>query len=133
MRTLLAILFLLLAAPSDTAAQPPVLTTDVRFQETTRAAIDSLYNRNPEAARELMKPWAESWPDHPIWELWDAMELWWVVLTDIFDHSHDEELIQKMEQADRAAVELLRSVSFHPVGYVLPNVAYCLITARHVV
>jgi len=131
MRTLLAILFLLLAAPSDTAAQPPVLTTDVRFQETTRAAIDSLYNRNPEAARELMKPWAESWPDHPIWELWDAMELWWVVLTDIFDHSHDEELIQKMEQADRAAVELLRSDSSHPDGYVIRTVANGYIARQH--
>lgn len=123
MRLIFSVFFLFLSVIAELNAQTPVLVTDQQFQIATQSAIDSLYNRNPEAAREILKPWSEAHPDHPVWQLWDAMEFWWLILTDLYNESYDKEFFRKMELADQAAAGLLRKSPDHPDGHIIRAVA----------
>ncbi len=109
-------LFLIAAlfAVQPASSQTIILIDDDAFQEDATVAIDSLYNRNAEASQEIMREWRKSHPDHPIWTMWDAMELWWVVLEDLYDESHDNKLFDAMAKSEHQAGRLLRSESDHP-------------------
>ncbi|MEX2601478.1 MAG: tetratricopeptide repeat protein [Balneolaceae bacterium] len=122
-RSFLIFVILLWAIPIALPAQMPVLVEDPEFRQAAQAAIDSLYNRKPEAAQELLKPWMNDLPDHPLWTLFDAMDYWWVVLTDLFDESHDDELMARMNRADSEASELLDREPDHPDGWIIRAVA----------
>jgi len=116
-----ALLIAFLSIPVQ--SQNIVLITDQNFRPDASAAIDSLYNRNPEAARALMAPWKEAFPEHPVWALWDGMEVWWDVLTDLHDHSRDDELFHKMARADYDAGRYLRKYPGHPDALLVRAVA----------
>lgn len=122
-RILLIFLIFLSISPANLSAQTPVLVEDPEFRLAAQAAIDSLYNRKPEAAQELLKPWMDELPEHPLWSLFDAMDYWWIVLTDLFDESHDEELMDRMNRADSEASELLDREPDHPDGWIIRAVA----------
>ena len=111
-------------------AQTPILIHDDKFRTDAVVAIDSLYNRNTEASRQIMESWKSSYPDHPIWEMWDAMELWWVVLEDLYDHSKDDRLMEAMQRSDYAAGQLLNRQSNHPDALIIRALANGYI-ARH--
>lgn len=97
-----------------TSAQTIILIDDDAFREDATVAIDSLYNRNAEASQEIMREWQQNHPEHPIWTVWEAMELWWVVLEDLYDESHDDKLFDAMAKSEHQAGRLLRSESDHP-------------------
>lgn len=111
-------------------AQTPVLIHNERFQQDAVTAIDSLYNRNAEASREIMRNWQNRYPDHPIWSMWDAMEIWWQVLDDLYDHSLDDKLMEAMQRSDFEAGRLLNRQSSHPDALVIRALANGYI-ARH--
>lgn len=104
-------------------AQTKVLIEDAFFEIDAREAIDSLYNRNTVAARNELQPWREKYPDHPLWLLWEGMELWWDVLEDLDDHSNDREFISMMQRADYEAGKVLRSEPGHPDALIIRAVA----------
>lgn len=114
-----------------TFAQTKVLIKDAFFEIDAKRAIDSLYNRNTEAAEELLEPWREKYPDHPLWLLWDGMEVWWDVLQDLDDHSLDREFIARMQQADYEAGKILRSEPGHPDALIIRAVANGYIARLH--
>lgn len=105
------------------SGQTIVLTNDPDFRETARSAIDSLYNRNTGGAEKLLEPWKREFPGHPVWALWEGMELWWEVLDDLFDTSNDEEFFHAMRKADYEAGQLLRNEPDHPDALVIRTVA----------
>jgi tetratricopeptide (TPR) repeat protein len=113
----------ILFAGLEAKAQTPVLVNDSDFQVAARSAIDSLYNQNPEAVSDLMKPWAEKYPDHPVWDLWEAMEIWWMVLIDLYDERYDDLLFEKMQKANDAASRLLRESPGHADAHIVQAVA----------
>lgn len=112
------------------SAQTPELIYDRQFRTDAQMAIDSLYNHNTEGADRILAPWKKSLPSHPIWTLWEGMELWWQVLGDLNDESRDEEFFHKMQQADHEAGELLRKERDHPDALIIRAVANGYI-ARH--
>jgi TolA-binding protein len=116
--------------PSASQAQTYILINDQQFRDDARMAIDSLYNRNNEAARDILEPWRETFSDHPIWSLWDGMELWWNVLEDLSDDQYDEEFFGRMKKADYDAAQVLRKESDHPDALIIRAVANGY-TARH--
>jgi tetratricopeptide (TPR) repeat protein len=130
MKLYLSIVLFLLTGTAEVKGQAPVLIEDAEFQEVARAAIDSLYNRNPAAAHELLEPWSSRYPEHPLWLLWDAMDHWWKVLTDLYDHSNDELLFEKLDKASKAADRLLEESPGHPDSHIIQAVANGYI-ARH--
>lgn len=112
-------------------AQTKVLIKDAFFEIDAKRAIDSLYNRNTDAADELLKSWREEHPDHPLWLLWDGMEVWWEVLEDLDDYSLDREFIARMQQADYEAGRVLRSEPGHPDALIIRAVANGYIARMH--
>ncbi|MEX2456182.1 MAG: tetratricopeptide repeat protein [Balneolaceae bacterium] len=116
--------------PSLTYSQSVVLIDDEAFKEDAVSAIDSLYNRNAEASYEILEPWMDQYPDHPIWTMWSAMELWWDVLEDLNDHSYDDQLMEAMQRSDYQAGRLLSKEPDHPDGLMIRALANGYI-ARH--
>lgn len=126
-----AILFTgLTFSTTPASSQTPVLIENEAFQDAARAAIDSLYNRNNEGAERVFRNWKQNYPNHPIWSLWDGMELWWSVLEDLFNESKDKEFFYAMKKADYEAAELLRKEPDHPDALIIRSVANGYI-ARH--
>lgn len=113
------------------AQKTPVLIENEAFQDNARAAIDSLYNRNPAGADYVLRNWKQNYPGHPIWSLWDGMELWWEVLEDLFNESKDEEFFYAMQKADYEAAELLRKEPDHPDALIIRSVANGYIARHH--
>ncbi|WP_069132615.1 tetratricopeptide repeat protein [Rhodohalobacter halophilus] len=112
------------------AAQIPVLIQDETFEEDAKQAIDSLYNRNPDAARDLLSGWIEQYPEHPLWILWDGMELWWNILNDLHNTEYDEHFFNVMKRADYEAGQLLKQHPDHPDALIIRAIATGY-TARH--
>lgn len=125
-----AFVFIILLSAGTIYGQAPVLIHDKEFREDAVTAIDSLYNRNADASRQIMAGWENRYPDHPLWEMWDAMELWWVVLEDLYDHSHDDQLMEAMQRSDYAAGQLLNRQPNHPDALIIRALANGYI-ARH--
>ncbi|MEX0904616.1 MAG: tetratricopeptide repeat protein [Balneolaceae bacterium] len=112
-------------------SQTVVLIENEAFQDAARSAIDSLYNRNNEGAGLVLRNWKQNYPDHPIWSLWDGMELWWEVLEDLSNESRDKEFIYTMQKADYEAGELLRKEPDHPDALIIRSVANGYIARHH--
>ena len=118
---MLTTIFVMMAAL--THAQVPVLIHNEEFRGDAVIAIDSLYNRNAEASGEIMQEWQTRYPEHPIWEMWEAMELWWVVLEDLYDHSNDDRLMEALQRSDYAAGQLLNRQPSHPDALIIRALA----------
>ncbi len=121
MRYTCSIIFsvLLLSIPfAKLSGQDIILVTNDEFRPVAQEAMDSLYNRNPEAARQIMQPWIDKYPGHPVWSLWKGMELWWEVLTDLDDASHDDEFFERMKKADFDAGRYLQENERNPDGLI---------------
>lgn len=121
---------LLISGGNQLHAQTKVLIDDMEFRIDAQAAIDSLYNRNIAGTYAVLEPWKKKYPEHPIWSLWEGMELWWTVLEDLADKSKDEEFFHVMRKTDHLAGELLRKESDHPDALIIRTVANGYV-ARH--
>ncbi len=112
-------------------AQTKQLIEDQDFSVDAAAAIDSLYNRNNEAAHKLLNPWKENHPDHPLWTLWEGMEMWWVLLEDLEIDEYDELFIEKMKEADFRARRLLQKEPGHLDALIVISVSNSYIARLH--
>ncbi len=121
---LLALLFLVggrnIAEAQDNL---PELINDEEFRPAAQAAVDSVYNFNFVAADKILEPWKNEYPDHPLWMLIDAMQMWWQVLSDLEDTSHDEEFFYRMKKTDFEASRLLRNNSKHADGLIIKAIS----------
>ncbi len=123
-RTLLLALILIIYAQSITWAQStPELINNTEFRPVARQAVDSLYNFNREAARELIDPWKQRYPDHPLWMLFDGIELWWQILADLEDTSHDEQFFNLMGRVDYRCSQLLRKDQDHADALIMKAIS----------
>lgn len=125
----LLLFFPLIPAPAQ--AQTMELIRDSSFNSDAVSAIDHLYNLDNRAARDELYFWRVRYPDHPIWELWTGMEMWWDVLSDLHDTSHDKAFIDQMTKADYAAANLLRREPGHADALIIRAVASSYIARLH--
>lgn len=100
-------------------AQLPELINNREFRPDARAAVDSIYNFNFEGAEEVISPWKNKYPDHPLWTLLEGMEFWWQVLSDLEDTSYDEQFYEMMKKVDYEAGKLLHEQSNHADGLII--------------
>lgn len=112
-------------------AQTPVLIQDESFREDAVAAIDSLYNRNFEASVIMMESWKNRYPEHPIWNMWSAMELWWHVLDDLYDTSLDNKLMEAMQRSDYRAGKMLNREPNHPDALIIRALSNGYVARHH--
>ena len=129
-RFFIFLIFFLCSGTDLIRAQHIVLVTNGDFRPVAQQALDSLYNRNPEAAAEIFKPWREKYPEHPVWLLWEGMEMWWVVLEDLDNKSRDDEFYDTMKRADYQAGRFLKNNDRHPDGLIVRAAANGYL-ARH--
>lgn len=132
LKTVLAALICFIGLQLQADGQtPPELINDQEFRPVARQAIDSLYNFNQEAADSLIAPWKQRHPDHPLWTLFDGMELWWQILADLEDTSHDEKFFDLMGRADYQASQLLRKKQDHADALIIKAITNGYIARQH--
>jgi tetratricopeptide (TPR) repeat protein len=124
-----SVLFLTIAISAQ--AQVPELIKNEQFRTDARAAVDSLYNFSPEGADERLASWKEEYPSHPLWQLMDGMEFWWILLSDLNDTSHDVDFFEMMKKADYAASKLLYDEPGHADALIIRTVANGYIARQH--
>ena len=100
-------------------AQVPELINNPYFRTDAKAAVDSVYNLNFEGAQIQLKEWKNKYPKHPLWTLFEGMQLWWTVLTDLPDRSHDQEFFEMMKRTDYQAGRLLHRQPKHVDGLLI--------------
>jgi tetratricopeptide (TPR) repeat protein len=115
----LFLLLFVLAAAHPAKAQVPELINNPDFRTDAKAAVDSVYNLNFKGAEEELSTWKDKHPDHPLWTLFEGMELWWTVLTDLHDRSHDEQFFEMMKKTDYQAGKLLHRQPKHVDGLLI--------------
>ena len=99
--------------PFTAHGQLPELINDSEFRPDAKAAVDSIYNFNFSAADSIIDPWKQQHPDHPLWHLFDGIQFWWQVLSDLEDTSHDDRFFSLMKKADYQAGKLLHRQPNH--------------------
>lgn len=126
-----AIFFCLLLSGFSAKAQVPELINDSEFRPTAKAAADSVYNFKFEAADNILRPWKERYPDHPIWTLFEGIKFWWEVLSDLEDTSNDEQFYYLMKKADYESGKLLREKSSHADGLIIKAISNGFLARQH--
>ena len=111
-------------AQSFKTEQYPVLTSDPEAQPVIKRAVDSLYNMNPESAAKILEPIRRECPDHPVWDLWEALEKWWQILPDLEDKSKDEEFYALLHEAADQAQKWLDEEPLHKDALLVKAVSY---------
>ena len=112
-------------------AQVPELIKNEVFRQDAQAAVDSLYNFNPGGADTRLAEWKKKYPSHPLWQLMDGMEFWWLLLSDLNDQSRDEQFYTMMKKADYAASKLLYDQPGHADALIIRTVANGYIARQH--
>ena len=113
------LLFFVVTFTYPANAQVPELINNQAFRTDAKAAVDSVYNLNFEGAEEQLDVWKDKFPDHPLWTLFEGMQLWWTVLTDLHDRSHDEQFFEMMKKTDYQAGKLLHRQPKHVDGLLI--------------
>lgn len=119
----LYVFFALLLLPGLAAAQLPELINNSDFRTDAQAAVDSIYNFNPEAADKVLEPWKTEYPEHPLWTLTEGIELWWQILSDLEDESRDEAFFEQMKRVNYEASRLLQQDRGHADGLIIKAIS----------
>jgi len=85
--------------------KPLVLNRE--FVKTAQQAIDSVYDFNYAASEKILKPWKEKYPHSPLWQFWKGLHVWWKMLPDLYNKSHDKELVFEFSKADYMCSRIL--------------------------
>lgn len=123
--------FLLAVPTSISVAQVPELINDSQFRPDAKAAVDSIYNFNFDGAEKVISPWKKKYPEHPLWTLFNGMQFWWQVLSDLADTSHDEQFYEMMKKANYEAGKLLHRQSDHADGLIIRAIANGYMARQH--
>lgn len=119
--------FILLLAcviyPVTAAAQVPELVNSDQFRPDAKAAVDSIYNFQFDGADEVLSPWKDKYPSHPLWTLIEGMKFWWQVLSDLEDPSHDEQFVTMMKKANYQAGKLRHRQSSHADALIIQAIS----------
>lgn len=120
---LLLLSCLVFASTLSVRAQVPELINNLEFREDAKVAVDSVYNFNFKSAEQNLQSWKEQYPDHPLWALFDGMQLWWTVLSDLSDNSYDQEFFEQMKKTDYLASKLLHDQPKHVDGLLIKAIS----------
>lgn len=99
--------------------------TDV--QQATRL----LYNQQFEESAALLQTWFEAEQARPVALLWDALPLWWEILSDLEDERLDAAFTEKMELTIVAADLILRRDRHHLDALTVKTIAHGFLARLH--
>lgn len=127
----LFLLFFVLFVAHPAKTQVPELINNPDFRADAKAAVDSVYNLNFEGAEDQLAVWQNKYPEHPLWILFEGMQLWWTVLTDLYDRSHDEQFFEMMKRTDYQAGKLLHRQPKHVDGLLIRAISNGYMARHH--
>lgn len=104
-------------------AQVPELVNNDQFRPDAKAAVDSIYNFQFDGADQVLSPWKDKYPSHPLWSLIEGMKFWWQVLSDLEDPSRDEQFVTMMKKANYQAGKLLHRQSSHADALIIQAIS----------
>lgn len=126
---ILSVCIAVFALPAS--AQIPELITDSDFREDAKVAVDSVYNFNVESAELRLEKWKKEYPKHPLWSLFEGMQLWWTVLSDLADETHDQDFFDAMKKTDHEAGRLLHQNPDHIDGLLIRAISNGYMARHH--
>ena len=130
----LALLLVLILAhvPTKTAgAQPAELINHPDFRPVLLSAIDSAYNFQFKGSQKRLEPWQKKHPDHPIWTFWNGFILWWKMLPDLENHSHDDDFFNTMRKTSYEASQILKKHPDHVDAIILQSASLGYMARMH--
>lgn len=83
------------------------ILADSFVREKGEKGLDLLYNMRSEEARALFREIDERYPDHPVGPFLQGLNLWWTIMLDLTDASHDEAFFEQMDEVIARCEELL--------------------------
>lgn len=111
--------------PSRFLLQQDAFIADV--QRATRL----LYNQEFEASAEVLAPWFAREQARPVAQLWEALPLWWKILSDLEAEVHDAAFTEQMELTIRAADLVLRRDRQNLDALVVKTIAHGFMARLH--
>lgn len=124
-------LILFFAVTASATAQLPELINNSEFRPDAKAAVDSIYNFNFSGAEKRLANWQQKYPNHPLWLLFDGLQVWWEVLSDLEDKSQDEKLYNIMKKVNYRAGKLLHEQPSHPDGLIIMAISNGYMARQH--
>jgi len=85
----------------DTAAVDTSLSTvlnDPFVIETGTKGLNRLYDMQPEEAEALFQKIDARYPQHPVGPFLEGLNLWWTIMLDLTDTSHDDAFFELMDE-----------------------------------
>lgn len=125
------ILFFWIGIALPASAQVPELINNEEFRPKAQAAVDSIYNFNFSGGDQQLAEWKKRYPDHALWTLFDGIELWWKVLSDLGDTGHDEQFFTTMKKANYRAGKLLHRQPGHTDALLIRAISNGYIARQH--
>ncbi|MEX0779677.1 MAG: hypothetical protein WD037_08075 [Balneolales bacterium] len=122
-------LLIILILPGVALSQDESLLLDEAFVTDVRQAVDSVYNMNYEASLEILQPWRNEHPNHPVWAFWQALEIWWKILPDIENTDHDDAFFDALDEAKHISDE--RILGSKDLDALIVNSMSYAFSARH--
>ena len=84
------------AADTTAVAQTSSVLTDAFVRRTGAKGLDRLYGMRFEEAEAHFDQISERYPNHPVGAFLKGLNLWWTIMLDLTDTSHDEAFIEQM-------------------------------------
>ncbi len=119
----LVALILLAGAAIDGHAQTSVSTKsgdrstsvldDSFVRENGMTGLDRLYNMKFEEARARFEKINQRYPNHPIGPFLKGLNLWWTIMLDLTDTSHDEAFFEQMDEVNPRSDHLMEQNQHH--------------------
>jgi tetratricopeptide (TPR) repeat protein len=89
------------------SAQPVSILGDSLVMEEAEAGLHLVYNLQFDSAAVLFGDITRAYPDHPIGPFFEGLNVWWQIMIDLHDESHDKRFNRLMQDVvDRAEVLL---------------------------
>lgn len=102
------------ASGAQTSADPTAVDSslstvlnDPFVRETGAKGLNRLYDMRSEKARALFQKIDARYPDHPVGPFLQGLNLWWTIMLDLTDTSHDEAFFDKMDEVIERCDEIL--------------------------
>src|SRR6056297_882021 len=96
-------------APDTGSAESslPTVLNDPFVRKTGTKGLNRLYNMQSDSAQALFRQIDERYPDHPVGPFLQGLNLWWSIMLDLTDTSHDEAFFDLMDEVIERCDEIL--------------------------
>lgn len=119
------------SADSTSKVQASSVLNDQFVRTHGTRGLDALYNMRFEEAKHIFEEIDQRYPNHPIGPFLQGLNLWWTIMLDLTDRSHDDEFIAQMNTVIDRCDELLREDDEHFDAALFKAAAHAFLARLH--